>query len=169
MDHMCQYGNCDSTDTPIILSNKVRGSRDRFCCTLHAVLHVLHYDSANCTAEYADAVQNELNVAHRRLQSQKRKTEMTYAIVQNGHAVFGIGDTLEAAYRDAHEWTDDLPDLTDIPGTSNTDGELFWALITPALATQVQARGGDVAWGELSDGTLCTLSEETVALAGHYR
>lgn len=84
-----------------------------------------------------------------------------FAIIQKGYAIFGIGDTLEAAYRDAKEWTDDdLPELDEIPSDTNMHGEMFWAEITPALAAAVEGSGGDIVYGELPDGTLCTPEEE---------
>jgi hypothetical protein len=85
---------------------------------------------------------------------------MPYAIVQNGHAIFGVGDTPSAAYRDAKEWTDDLPAFEELSRTPLMDGKMFWAKITPALARQVNHGSGDIAWGELPDGTLCTVAEE---------
>jgi hypothetical protein len=86
---------------------------------------------------------------------------MTYAIVQNGYAIFGTGDTLEAAYRDAQKWVDDLCPLDELTNDPDKDGDMFWATITPALAEEVDERGGDIAWGKLSDGTLCTIAEQT--------
>lgn len=88
---------------------------------------------------------------------------MTFAIVQNGYAIFGVGDTLQEAYRDAQEWTENMLPLAELPSTSNISGELYWARITDALAAQVRKRGGDIAWGELPNGTLCTLAEEAPA------
>jgi hypothetical protein len=51
-----------------------------------------------------------------------------------------------------------LDELTNDP---DKDGDMFWATITPALAEEVDERGGDIAWGKLSDGTLCTIAEQT--------
>ena len=84
----------------------------------------------------------------------------TIAIVQNGPAIYGIGATLDAAIADAREWLDDDGDLDDLPSHSRTDGEMFWSYCTPALARRVQEVGGDIAWRELNDGTLCLSSEE---------
>ena len=40
MQHMCQYGNCQETDTPILLSinNTDPQGRIRFCSLIHAAL-----------------------------------------------------------------------------------------------------------------------------------
>jgi hypothetical protein len=38
---MCQYGNCNSFNTPIIVSDKKRMERARFCCAEHAALYLL--------------------------------------------------------------------------------------------------------------------------------
>src|SRR4029077_11273943 len=40
-DFVCQYGNCESFDTPILVSNKKRLERARFCCDLHAALYLM--------------------------------------------------------------------------------------------------------------------------------
>ena len=41
-DFVCQYGNCENLDTPILVSNKKRLERARFCCNLHAALYLMH-------------------------------------------------------------------------------------------------------------------------------
>lgn len=42
MSFMCQYGNCQESDTPIIVSDStgIAGTRtrERFCCLTHAAL-----------------------------------------------------------------------------------------------------------------------------------
>lgn len=39
---ICQYGNCEEEgDLPIIVSNKKKLERVRFCCQEHAVLYLL--------------------------------------------------------------------------------------------------------------------------------
>jgi hypothetical protein len=40
-DFMCQWANCDKTDTPIIVSEKDANERNRFCCAEHAALYLL--------------------------------------------------------------------------------------------------------------------------------
>lgn len=40
-EHMCAYGNCSDTDTPVTVSNNTAGRRDRYCSWLHAALGCL--------------------------------------------------------------------------------------------------------------------------------
>jgi len=40
-DFICQFGNCDSIDTPIVVSNKKKLERTRFCCEEHAARYLL--------------------------------------------------------------------------------------------------------------------------------
>jgi hypothetical protein len=42
LSFMCEYGNCEKEgDLPIIVSNKKKLERVRFCCQEHAVLYLL--------------------------------------------------------------------------------------------------------------------------------
>jgi hypothetical protein len=40
-EFVCQYGNCERTETPILVSNKKALERARFCCAEHAALYLL--------------------------------------------------------------------------------------------------------------------------------
>ena len=51
-DFICQYGNCDKIDTPILVSNKRTLERDRFCCEEHAALYLLR----GCSLDTLDRV-----------------------------------------------------------------------------------------------------------------
>ena len=58
---------------------------------------------------------------------------MKYAIIQNGHAVFGTGETIEACVNDANTWAgngsqvslDKLIDNTNGKQHAVNDGEMF--------------------------------------------
>ena len=40
-DFICQFANCDSIDTPIVVSHKTKLERNRFCCEEHAARYLL--------------------------------------------------------------------------------------------------------------------------------
>lgn len=42
-ERMCQYGDCENTDTPILVSDAKGGYRVRFCCWEHAGLYALKH------------------------------------------------------------------------------------------------------------------------------
>jgi hypothetical protein len=44
-EFMCQFGDCDETDTPIVISNKKSLERARFCCAEHAARYLLRNES----------------------------------------------------------------------------------------------------------------------------
>lgn len=54
-DFVCQYANCEDTDTPIVVSDKRAMSRDRFCCASHAAFHLLR----NCSLSTLDKLVEE--------------------------------------------------------------------------------------------------------------
>jgi hypothetical protein len=54
-DFICQYGNCEKLDTPIIVTDKKRIERARFCCAEHAALYLLRY----CSLAAYDRVQEQ--------------------------------------------------------------------------------------------------------------
>ena len=53
---MCQFGNCENTETPILISNKVTGERARFCCREHAARYLLR----NCSLTTLDRVMEDI-------------------------------------------------------------------------------------------------------------
>jgi hypothetical protein len=82
-----------------------------------------------------------------------------FAVVQNGYAIFGTGTTEAEAIADARQWLDADADIDDLPRKSRTAGEMYLTTCTEALAAAVQARGGDIAFTETADGTVCLPSE----------
>lgn len=42
-DFICQFANCDSLNTPILITNKITSDRARFCCEEHAARYLLRY------------------------------------------------------------------------------------------------------------------------------
>lgn len=93
------------------------------------------------------------------------------AVEQHGFAVFGIGDTIDAAKADATEWLDKSDhgtesDLAAADWNSRPNhGDLRLARITPELAAAVREHGGHLAYGTLPDGTLCTTEQQEEAYA----
>ncbi len=41
VEFICQYGNCDETDTPITITDRKAAERARFCCQEHAALYLM--------------------------------------------------------------------------------------------------------------------------------
>jgi hypothetical protein len=64
--------------------------------------------------------------------------------------IYGLGETADAAIADA---LFAVPELTGLLAGECTD----------ALAAQVDAEGGAIAWGENADGIFCTIEEENDA------
>ncbi len=85
---------------------------------------------------------------------------MPYAVILDGYAIYGIGDTEEAAIADASKWVGDPEDLIDLPSKAPFVGDMFIAPCTEALVAEVKRIGGAFAYGELPDGTICLESEE---------
>ncbi len=45
-DFVCQFGNCEETNTPIVVSTRGNpGERMRFCCAEHAARYLLRNSS----------------------------------------------------------------------------------------------------------------------------
>jgi hypothetical protein len=80
------------------------------------------------------------------------------AVEEIGVGIIGIGDSVSAAKLDAQDATD--KPLASIDFTRDrVEGTLRLAYITPALVPEVRKVGGSPNYGELPDGTLCTLEE----------
>jgi hypothetical protein len=73
-----------------------------------------------------------------------------YAVIQQGGAVFGVGNTIEEALTDAAEWSDDTIEL----GQEGVVDDMVLKRVTPRLAEAVIRDGGQVEYVELTDGTL---------------
>lgn len=54
-EFLCEYGNCQETETPIVVSNKRSQERVRFCCEKHAALYLLR----GCSLATLDEVVEE--------------------------------------------------------------------------------------------------------------
>ena len=81
-----------------------------------------------------------------------------YAVYQSGYAIFGTGETREAAIADAEQWLDAETDLATISTGGGQRGEihgnLYVAPCTAALAVEVHEHGGDIVYEINDDGTL---------------
>lgn len=78
------------------------------------------------------------------------RAETMVAIYQSGFAIFGTGKTLAQAIKNANRWLEEPITEADL-GDVGTHGEMCEIEITPALAADVEKRGGDVAVCELPD------------------
>ena len=54
-DFVCQFANCEETDTPILVTNKKAMERARFCCKEHAARYLLR----DCSLKALDRVQED--------------------------------------------------------------------------------------------------------------
>lgn len=91
-------------------------------------------------------------------------TPAGYAIEQNGYAIFGVGDTPEAALADANANLAAPVTLDDLAGpTDRVVGRLRLMPVTAALLAQV--RDGQDTAGDEFDGVLCTDAEAEAAAA----
>ena len=70
----------------------------------------------------------------------------------NEQAIFGIGNTAAAARKDAEQWLDK-------PYQAEQAAALQVAEMTPALAADVTAIGGAIAFDKLADGRIGTPDE----------
>ena len=61
-----------------------------------------------------------------------------YAVIQPNYAIFGVGDTVEAAWADAEEWAENFDGLDAVPCTQR-------------LFDAVKQLGGQIEW-EIVDG-----------------
>lgn len=88
---------------------------------------------------------------------------MAYAVIQLGYAVYGVGETEEAAEQDARQWLDDgLDDDLEIggpPNRSSVEGDICLVECTQALMLKVQTDGGDIRYDINDEGKAC-LPEE---------
>lgn len=82
-----------------------------------------------------------------------------YAVVQDGYAVFGIGDTKADAIADAIAWGC-TENLSDLPSRANAIGDFYIAPCTEALAKAVQTDGGDITFWRRADGVVCLPDED---------
>jgi len=88
-------------------------------------------------------------------------TKRYYAVIQLGYAVFGVGDSKEAALEAAKEWVDE-PDSVEndiVPSADAVNGDLIVAECSQALHDVVTKQGGDVMFEE-HDGVYQLASEE---------
>lgn len=84
--------------------------------------------------------------------------EATGWIIYTHEAIFGTGETAEAAWADAEQWMDDPVEDKDADELDSSDGP--WARpATAALLAEVAKRGGAISWGNV-DGVACTKAEE---------
>lgn len=81
---------------------------------------------------------------------------MPYAIIQNGYAIFGVGETKDETYANAREWTDDLPE--EVPTSTNTIGDFFIVDATQRLVDAVNEKGGQIPY--VVKGNVADLDEE---------
>ena len=76
-------------------------------------------------------------------------------------AIDGIGRTAQEAWEMV---VDGIGTFFDADGEmiSPDEASYFWTVseCTEALYREVEDRGGAIAWGQLPDGTLCTVEEE---------
>lgn len=87
---------------------------------------------------------------------------MKTAIFQSGAGILGIGDDLEQAVNTANEFLGESPltveDMEVVYG-GEVHGKCYYAMITPALAAQVEAQGGDIVYVRSPDNILMTEEE----------
>ena len=80
---------------------------------------------------------------------------MAKFIIENNEAIWGTGDTAEAAWLDMERHIDT---------TENYSRDDFRCCeATDELIAEVAERGGAISWGELPDGTRCTNAQELAA------
>lgn len=70
----------------------------------------------------------------------------------NNQAIVGVGNTAAAARKNAEQWLDK-------PRQAEQAAALQVAEMTPALAADVTARGGAIAFDKLADGRIGTPDE----------
>lgn len=88
-------------------------------------------------------------------------TEIAGYIVYTPDAIFGVGETEEAAWADAEQFLDHSGE--DEEGDDPLDDGSPWcAPATAALIAEVQAKGGRISWGRMN-GVHCTNEEEDAA------
>lgn len=84
------------------------------------------------------------------------------AIYQVGYAFFGVGQTLEAAIKDAKEWTAAPLSAETISDDDTIHGNMVWVHVTPALAAAIRD-DGQCRHEELPSGIYGTPAEAEAA------
>ncbi len=79
---------------------------------------------------------------------------MPYAVVQDGYAVFGVGETELEAIADARQWVSDPDSLKYLPGWPNFRGDTYISLCTDALVAAVKRDGGQIKHTLHTDGVV---------------
>jgi len=101
-------------------------------------------------------------------QTQPTSESAGYIVYQSCCAVFGTGDTLDAAKIDAERWMDQPePDLLEsLPRGDNGEisGEFYYLPATATLIAAVKEHGGDIAWHTVN-GIAVTQSEYDESLS----
>jgi len=85
---------------------------------------------------------------------------MPYAVIQDGYAIFGTGNTKEDAIADAAKWVDNQDALDDIGDRPAHVGDFYIADCTEALVAEVEKYGGNIRFAAKRDGTACLPSED---------
>ena len=77
-------------------------------------------------------------------------TKRYYAVIQLGHAIFGVGDSKKSAIEEAKYWVDEPETLEDdiAPSADAVDGDLIIAECSQSLHDTVNQQGGDVLFEE---------------------
>jgi hypothetical protein len=85
-----------------------------------------------------------------------------FIVYQSGYAVFGIGQTLNAAKFHALQWLErfTIEELKDLPrgGNGERDGELYFLPATASLIGRVKENGGNTTFTSCN-GIACTPEE----------
>jgi len=84
---------------------------------------------------------------------------MKKAVYQVGYAVYGVGETEQAALEDAVEWIEGVSSAEDVaallvPEHEAANGGFVLVDITDAAAKAVAEHGGDITFGDMN-GALC--------------
>lgn len=72
-----------------------------------------------------------------------------YAVIQNGYAIFGVGETEEEAREDAAQWLDDSKES--LKQESGIDGGICCVNCTKSLHDAVK-ENGTLTWADHNDG-----------------
>lgn len=72
-----------------------------------------------------------------------------YVVYQSGFAIFGTGETPDAAEADAQEWTSETIDAAEA-GHGETHGEMYYAPATARLLAAVARDGGDIRYAVIA-------------------
>lgn len=80
---------------------------------------------------------------------------MAKFIIENDVAIWGVGDTTDAAWADMERHIDTTENYT--------RDDFRCCEATDELIAEVEERGGAISWGQLPDGTRCTNEQEVEA------